>query len=337
MTPSTLLGRVKAAAAHVPAGRPPTPGDMRDWGVSAAGHPDPPATQQAAGDLLATLRRYDEQFTEALPAHVDRAAFFAAVRAVLPTVAHCQPGSILQALLLCARFGLIPDGQQAAITADGPVAVFIPMYRGFVELMYRSGLVRSVHVGLIYERDEWTYEPSAPSPQDFTHRPRVELPKAERGEPIVAYAFAWLANGARSQVIVLSREDAEEIRDEYSKAYRRAEESGTRNSFWHTDFLRMWEKSGLRRLTRVVPTSAELRALIAVDDAGEAGTPQAVHAPDPEAAALLEQAEAAARAAEAPQVPAAAVKTPAESRPLLRKRNLARKGRARAARRGGRS
>lgn len=330
---STLLGRVKAAAAHVPAGRRPTEGDLRDLGVPAA-DADNTAARETADGLLAALRRYDEQFTEALPAHVDRAAFFAAVRAVLPKVAHCQPGSILQALLLCARFGLIPDGQQAAITADGPVAVFIPMYRGFVELMYRSGHVRSVHVGLIHERDEWSYEPSAQAPADFTHRPRVELPKAERGEPIVAYAFAWLANGTRSQVIVLSREDAEEIRDEYSKAYRRAEESGRRDSFWHTNFLRMWEKSGLRRLTRVVPTSAELRALIAVDEAGEAGTPQAVHAPDPEAAALLAEAEAAARAAEAPQVPPPAVTTPpAEPAVLGRKRNLARKGRARAAKR----
>ncbi|MFF8990082.1 hypothetical protein ACF09H_09070 [Streptomyces sp. NPDC014983] len=34
----------------------------------------------------------------------------------------------------------------------------------------------------------------------------------------------------------MSREDVEGIRDEYGRAYRRAEESGKPNSYWHTHF-----------------------------------------------------------------------------------------------------
>lgn len=251
------------------------------------------------GPVTAWLERYRDRFTEALPAHIEARTFLAAVRAALPSLTRCTPASLLQALLTCARFGLVPDGRHAVIAARGPQAVFIPMAQGYVELMYRSGRVGSVHVGTIHSGDEWSFEPTAPAPLDFVHKPRVELSEAQRGEPILAYAFCWLASGARSQVILLNRHDAEEIRDEYSEAYQRAEQSGARDSFWHTDFRAMWAKSALRRLHKVVPMSAELIALGKADDAGEAGQVQIVHAPDD--AQLREDADAAHRAAEGSQ------------------------------------
>ncbi|MFE9127719.1 recombinase RecT [Streptomyces sp. NPDC007148] len=279
--------------------------------------------------VMEWLNVYRAHFEEALPDCVDRSVFFAAVRAVLPDLAKCTPASVLQALLTCARFGLIPDGAQAAITRQGVIASFVPMYQGYIELMYRSGLVESVHVGVIRENDEFSYTPTARYPDDFVHRPDVRLTQKQRGEVVVAYAYAWLKGGARSQVILLTREDAEEIRDEFSESYRRAEESGAANSFWHTRFLRMWEKSAIRRLVRVVPKSAELRALIDADDAGERGETQILHAPDPEAARLLAEVERAHAAAEASQdVPA-----PKVVRSLALKRN---KVRRRAGRRAGR-
>src|SRR5690606_11201379 len=99
--------------------------------------------------------------------------------------------SILQAVITCARFGLIPDGRQAVITADDGLATFVATYHGYIELMYRSGLVRSIVVEMVYEGDEWTYEPTAPAPLDFTHKPDVLAAKQDR-KPLFAYAFAWL-------------------------------------------------------------------------------------------------------------------------------------------------
>lgn len=252
--------------------------------------------------VLAWLERYSEHFTKALPSHVDTGAFLAAVRAALPRLVRCTPASLLQALLTCARFGLIPDGRHAVIKREGALAVFVPMYQGYVELMYRSGRVGSVHVGMIHAGDEWDYEPTAPAPLDFTHKPALDLSREERGKPILAYAFCWMAGGARSQVVILTREDAEEIRDEYSEAYRRAEETGRCDSFWHLRFDDMWRKSGLRRLHKVVPMSAELVQLGQADDAGDAGQVQVFHAPD-EDAQLAADARAAHRAAEGSQEP----------------------------------
>lgn len=282
-----------------------------------------PARDRKALELL---KKYDDEFGEALPACVDRSVFFAAVRAVIPQLQRCTPASVRQALLTCARFGLIPDGQQAVIKAEGTTAVFVPMYRGYVELMYRSGLVESIHVVRVYEADHFEFTPTAPSPDDLVHKPNLRLSREERGDVVLVYAFAWLRGGRRSQVIVLSREDAEEIRDQYSDSYQRAETDGTRSSFWHTHFTAMWEKSGLRRLGRVVPVSAELRALSATDDAGDAGQVQILHAPDGEAGELLAAAEAAAVAAEASQDPVAPAPALERQRAAVRRRADRRRG-----------
>ncbi|MEU5834547.1 recombinase RecT [Streptomyces diacarni] len=316
MTLSTLKDRVRAATEERPVPTGPVQHDQAHETSDveqAGGHDD-----VAADAVMTFLSRYEAHFTDALPSHVDTGAFFAAVRAVLPTLTRCTPASVLQALLTSARFGLIPDGRHAVIVRDGSLATFVPMYQGYVDLMYRSGLVESVHVGLIYEGDEWEFTPTAPAPLDFTHKPRPELPKADRGAPILAYAFAWLKGGARSQVALLNREEAEEIRDGWSKQYQHAQEAGTNDSTWHTDFNAMWQKSAIRRMSKLVPMSPELAALTDADNAGAAGTPQILHAPDPETAQLTADAERAHTAAEASQDGPAAV-------PLPRKRSAAKK------------
>ncbi|MEC3995246.1 recombinase RecT [Actinacidiphila sp. DG2A-62] len=301
MALSTLKDRVRAATTEPPA----VDATVQSLAEDTAG-PVPAqlhASAQAEGDdvadkALTWLEQYGEDFTKALPSHIDVKAFLSAVRAALPGLVRCTPASLRQALLTCARFGLLPDGRHAVIKREGKLAVFVPMAQGYVELMYRSGRVGSVHVGMIHENDEWNYEPTAPAPLDFTHKPRVDLSKKERGKPILAYAFCWMASGARSQVIILSREDAEEIRDEYSSAYQRAKASGANDSFWHTDFDAMWRKSPLRRLHKVVPMSAELVALLKADDAGDAGEVQIVHAPAEETYLLAEADEAHEQAEE---------------------------------------
>ncbi|MFF2612281.1 recombinase RecT [Kitasatospora sp. NPDC058046] len=299
MALSTLKARVSAAT------RPVAPVVDAVEGASAVELHEAQQADggQAADTVMDWLGRRRADIEAALPSCVEPGVFLTAVRTALPGLSRCTPASLLQAVLTCARFGLLPDGQQAVIKAEGSTAVMVPMYRGYVELMYRSGRVRSVHVGLVYAGDEWSWEPTAPAPLDFTHKARPDLPRAQRGEAVLAYAFCWMENGARSQVVVLNREDAEANRDAYSEAFRRAEADGSKSSAWHTHFGDMWKKTAIRRLEKTVPTSAELRKLAVVEDAGDEGRVQVVHAPQPgaEDAALAADAAAAHEAAEAGQ------------------------------------
>lgn len=315
MALSTLKDRVKAAAAGaVAAGDEHERADGTE--EAPAGHPE-----FAVGQWL---DRYQDDIQAALPKHISAGLFLAALRPVLPKLAKCTPASILQAVITCARFGLIPDGRQAVITADDGLATFVATYHGYIELMYRSGLVRSIVVEMVYEGDEWTYEPTAPAPLDFTHKPDVLAAKQDR-KPLFAYAFAWLEGGVRSAVSIVTLADAEDTRDEYSKAYQRAEANGAKNSFWHTHFTDMWLKTAIRKLFKLVPASAELRALAAVEQAAEDGRPQILSAVDPETAALEADARRAAEAAEASQ--------DIETTRTLPRKASARRGRAKPRRR----
>lgn len=316
----------RPAPASPTTGEAPSPAEPATLEEAAAGDP----VQESADAVLEWLRRYEGHVEDALPSHMEAGPFLAAVRAVLPTLRACNPASVLQAVLTAARFGLVPDGREAVITAEFGRATFIPTYRGYIALMHRSGQVASVRVGMVHENDEYAVEPSAPSPLDFTHRHDPALSEEQRGAPLFAYAFAWFTNGSRSQVVTVNREQAEEIRNEHSRAYQEAEVSGRRDSFWHTDFDAMWWKTAARQLEKVVPVSAEVRALVEVDRAGEDGRVQVLHAPDPEAAALQAEADRAGEAAEGSQETAPP--------PIKRKRvqprrtsRAARKGRGRRA------
>ncbi|MGW1796864.1 recombinase RecT [Streptomyces sp. NPDC001984] len=245
--------------------------DLKDRVKAATGAEEPQSEHQPGTDLavndtaLQWLQSRATYFTDALPRHVDRAHFMSVALSIMPNLEKCTHASVHQAFLACARFGLEPDGRQAAIIPYGDTATFQPMYEGYIELMYRHPRVESVHFNWIRKNDQWDYEPTAPSPRDFFHKPRVDLSEEERGPVILAYAFAWI-DGARSQVIILNRSQAEGIRDKYSKAYKNAERKGTKDSAWHTDFDAMWAKSGVRRLVKVVPTSTELAELVQADD-----------------------------------------------------------------------
>ncbi|KQW13592.1 recombinase RecT [Streptomyces sp. Root369] len=322
--------RIAAGTAPDPAVEPVgVPEQLAD--IKGTEKVNPPMNQT----VMDWLEQYADEFDDALPKHIDRASFFAALRPSLPRLATCTPASVLDALLSCARFGLLPDEKHAVITREGKLARFVPMAQGYVDLMYRSGSVRSVHVGVIRENDVFQYVPTAPVGEDFVHEPDLRKSTKERGEVIVAYAFAWLKGGARSQVVALTREDAEEIRDQYSEAYQRAKAEKREDTFWHTHFVEMWMKSAVRRLAKVVPMSAQLVALVNTDDAGDAGEAQSFHAPDPETARLLAEAEAASQAAEASQDTPAHTTTrrlPVKRvQPRRKPSRRARRGRSRAA------
>ena len=219
---------------------------------------------------LAWLERRRTYIASALPRHVDEGHFIQTALTAMDKLRDCSIESIQTALLECARFGLAPDGRNAAIVPYKGVATFQPMYQGLIDVMHRSGFVSSVHFGWIRERDLWDYTPTAPSPHDFVHKPDPLL--SDRGPVILAYAFCWMRDGRRSQVILLNRADAETIRDKYSRAYRYAETTGKRDSPWHTDFDAMWAKSAVRRLGKRVPTSPEMVDLLRADDEADEET-----------------------------------------------------------------
>ncbi|WP_394621256.1 recombinase RecT [Lentzea sp. JNUCC 0626] len=233
---------------------------------------------QTIGQAVATkdkgmIEQYRGDFAAVLPTHISPDQWVRVTQgelrrsAQLQTILKNNPGSVLSALLDCARLGLEVGDTYHLVPMGGEV-VGIADYRGMIELMYRAGAVRAVKCEIVYEHD------LIPDPQDIdprTGRPRprfswepsyMRVPHhrpdwwADRGEMKGAYAYAEMMDGAISQVVFRTRREIEKVR-----AVSKTAKSST--SPWSVWPDRMWLKTVLRELARMVPTSAEFRKDIA--------------------------------------------------------------------------
>ncbi|WP_242890753.1 recombinase RecT [Actinomadura litoris] len=221
-------------------------------------------------------------WAESLPGCVRPGAFAGAALTALyndTRLQRCDPQSVLMALVQSAYFGLLPDGKHAVLVPHDRHADFVPMYQGYLELMYRSGLVKSTVFDHIRHGDKWHVDQGKPAPDDFTHEKNVVNP----GSPMVAYFFAWLPGNVRSQIHFCDRARAEAIRDQWSEDYKRAEAAGTYDSLWHTRFNDMWLKTVVRQGARSMPTSPEVRQLMDYEEQSGRGhriPPSVLNLPD---------------------------------------------------------
>jgi recombination protein RecT len=215
------------------------------------------------------IRQYRDDFALVLPSHIKPDTWIRLTTGLfrrdqdLADVARKNIGSMLAALLDCARLGLEP-GDTYHLVPFGDEIVGIPDYTGLIELIYRAGAVSSVKCAVIYQND------LLPHPDDVAEefprgRPRflwvpseMDRPHhapdwfADRGEMIGAYAYAVMLDGSISQVILRNKAEIEKVRDESKGAHKP-------NSPWRKWPDRMWRKTVIRELEKFVPSSAEFR------------------------------------------------------------------------------
>lgn len=236
----------------------PTSGAPTSAGTVATRKPDP------ARDLLVSM---EGEFAACLPKTLPPDLF---LRVALtgfrknPNLLNCTRKSLLGALLETARLGLEPCTEQAYLIPYKAECTLVIGYQGFVQLMYRTGMVEQVEAEMIYEADEW--EDIRGDGARFFHRPAwtPELSKPgwdreDRGMPILAYSYARLVGGGRTKVAVCTRKTAEQIMRDHAKSA---------SSPWKTgSFDAMWQKTPVRQLQKWAPKSAEIRRALSVDGA----------------------------------------------------------------------
>ena len=171
-----------------------------------------------------------------------------------PKLYDCAPESLLGAMMLAAQLGLEPGplGHVYLVPFKREV-VFVVGYKGMVDLAYRSGLVKDVATGLVFEGDafEWRegtrpfldHTPSGPpTERDWTH----------------AYAVARLRTGG-TVFRVIFPEDAE-------KAKTKSANGASPASPWQTDYHAMIRKTAIRRLAPMLPQSPVFARALGADE-----------------------------------------------------------------------
>jgi recombination protein RecT len=144
---------------------------------------------------------------------------------------------------------------------------FIPGYRGFIELAYRSGNIRSIDVQLVYEKDEFDY--GLGDKPFVRHKPFLG---DNRGKLICAYSVIWLKDSPIPKIDFMTVQELEKIRN-----CSKSKDDGP----WCTFPEEMQKKSILRRSFKWIPTTAQISLAEELDNQDYDLTKAAVITPGP--------------------------------------------------------
>ena len=161
------------------------------------------------------------------------------------------PISLMNCLLVCAKFGILPDGRNAHLIPYGDECTLQFDYKGFVHILIRDGAAKKIYADVICENDEYDIRDG----NIYSHT--IHLP---RGKVIGAYCKITLPNGdVQFEVMDI---------DEINSVKACSKGSGSPNSPWNKFFKEMAKKSVFRRCTKWIKLTPDVRDALKVDDDG---------------------------------------------------------------------
>jgi recombination protein RecT len=214
---------------------------------------------QTTGDgqnVLQLLDRMKPELEKALPRQIGVERFTRTVLTEIrrtPKLLEAAPESLLGAMMLAAQLGLEPGPLGLVYFVPFKREVqFIVGYRGFVELAYRTGLVKDVSASLVHEGDTFDYREGTRPYLDH-----VPMGPADEREIIAAYAVARLKSGGAPFRVIYEQD--------WLRA-KKASAAGDKGP-WGTDFAAMVLKTAYRRLEPKLPKSPLLSVALDRDEA----------------------------------------------------------------------
>ena len=211
-------------------------------------------SEQMRGKIAEVLPKYvtAEQMTRVMVGTIAR----------VPKLADCTPASLLNALMLCAQAGLLPDGRNAHLIPYGSTVQVIFDYKGLVQIAERNG-VQNIRAIAVHEKDVFEYGMEGAN-VTFKWKPDFI---GDRGK-LVAFAATCIRDG-NADVEIMTKAEVDAIRKR-----SKASSSGP----WVTDYAEMGKKTVLRRMAKRWPLSPEQSAAIETE-AREETTPVQVISP----------------------------------------------------------
>ena len=199
------------------------------------------------------LNRSADEFLKALPPQIPVDRFIrTAITTVQmnPELAKCDFRSFMGACMKAAQDGLLLDGREAALVRFGNILSYMPMTAGILKKLRQSGELVDISVRVVYANDEFSYEFG--DQERIVHRPAT----GERGNPVAAYAIVRTTNGGTYRDVMT----VDEI-----EAIRARSRSGNRGP-WVTDWAEMAKKTVIRRLAKLLPSSADWDSIVSYED-----------------------------------------------------------------------
>lgn len=242
------------------------------------------AKPSPAGEFSAMLERSKGQIAKALPRHLTPE------RMIRMAVTAFSSTPLLQQCAMPTIIGCVVKASELGLELTGPLghAYMVPRknkknnnqweanfqvgYRGFIDLAYRTGRVKTFCAHEVRAGDNFDYQYG--TDPYVIHKPA----KDGDGEITHVYAVCIQTNGGIDfEVMTADQVDAHarKFSDSFNSEY----------SPWKTAWAEMAKKTAIRKLAKRVPLSAEFAKAAAIDEYTEAGvndTPIMIEGSPPE-------------------------------------------------------
>ena len=208
----------------------------------------------SSGTIKDMLSQYQDQIAMALPQHMtpERVIQLATtVIAANPKIKDCTPQTVIGCVMQSSILGLdlTPQlGQCFLIPRNNgktglKEATFMIGYKGYLQLIRRSGDILSIYAHVVRENDFFKYELGLD--QKLEHIPA----RMNRGALEYVYAVAKLKTG----------ETVFEVMDKEQVMHAKASSASANrsDSVWNSDEESMWRKTGIRKIQNYLPLSTE--------------------------------------------------------------------------------
>lgn len=210
----------------------------------------PQQNQISVAQRGTNIAKYHQQaLTSLLPTGIDPPKFLRQMATAfekIPKLLDCSEQSIKLAFLNIAGLGLDPSGMtgEAYVLPFKGVATPLISFRGYIALASRSGAIKAMDTGVVFENDYFEFEQGS--------HPYVKHRRAfgDRGNVMCYFANATLPSGHNLVEIM----DVGEI-DRIAKL----SPSG-KSGPWGSHFDEMARKTVLRRLSKRIPWNGDIAA-----------------------------------------------------------------------------
>lgn len=214
------------------------------------------------GEIL--IQRQD-QIAAACPEHINIArvvTFMNLAIAGNPALRNCTQLSVLKSLVECVTLGLEPNTPMghAWLIPYGNECKFQLGYQGLKALAYRSDRIDTIMAEPVFNDEVFTHTKGFTPRID--HDPRYDIDRDENTLAFV-YAYAYLKGSERPLYVVMPKKELD--------TYRARSKAKSRGP-WGTDPIKMYLKTAIIQVCKLLPQSADDRQLsqaIAADQSGE--------------------------------------------------------------------
>lgn len=224
------------------------------------------ASRPQGNDMISLLQSLKGQINACLPKHVTPERMIRVVTTCIrknPKLMECTKESFLGCVFAASELGLEP-GNHLGYSYLLPYqnkgrteCEFQIGYKGYIELLYRSGRIASIEPYIVRRQDKWELVRGLES--RFTHSPNLDADPTDKDNDVVFYAILIKYKDGGHSFHFMTPKEIRAHAQKYSKSYK------STYSPWTNEFDSMALKTVIKQMMKFQRLSIEQQVAASMD------------------------------------------------------------------------